>query len=147
MSAENESGELGVSGDAITYRSPREKWSIPVEEIRLIAEFTNSDGPHIDDYFFVFLTAPENGWYEASFYAKGRDETLAALGSKHGAKLECGLCNSTQYKTRILWPAHLKDHPLMDVIPPTKQNLWQKMTDSGSGEIRLSTAARSAFLG
>lgn len=145
MTNEEYSGVLECSDATLSYRSGVGDWTIPISAIRLIAEYTNSDGPWIDDYFFVFLTAPEGGWHEASFYAKGREAALCALEKKIGTQLECGLCGSTEYRTRILWPADLRDQVLMDVIPPQKQNLWQRLTDSGARDIVLSDAARKAF--
>src|SRR5207248_3557514 len=111
----------------------------------LIGEYTNSDGPYLDDYFFVFLTAPEGGWHQASFYAKGRDEALTALSKSIGAPLQCGLCNCTEYKTRIMWPTQLEDQELMEVLPLKKQGPWQKLMHWGERDIRLSAAALSAF--
>jgi hypothetical protein len=145
MTNEEYSGELECSNSTLSYRSGVGNWSIPISAIRLIAEYTNSDGPWIDDYFFVFLTAPEGGWHEASFYAKGREAALRALEKKIGAPLECGLYGFTEYRTRILWPADLRDQALIEVIPPKKQNLWQRLTDSGARDIVLSEAARQAF--
>lgn len=139
------SGGLSFADDTITYRSSHSNWSVPISSIRLIAEYTNSDGPYLDDYFIVFLTAMENGWYEASFYAKGRDELLNALSRNLAAPLDCGLFNSAKYKTRIMWPPHLKDQPLMDTLPPEKSNWWQKLGNSGDRDLRLSTAARQVF--
>jgi len=111
----------------------------------LIGEYTNSDGPYLDDYFLVFLTAPEGGWHQASFYAKGRDETLAALSKDLGVPLECGLCHSTQYKTRIMWPPHLKDQELMEVLPLKKKSLLKQIMHWGERDIRLSSSALKAF--
>ena len=145
MTDKEYSGELRYADGSISYHAGHSTWSLPVEEIRLIAEYTNSDGPHLDDYFLVFMTAAENGWHEASFYAKGRDTVLSALSAMLGSPIECGLCDSVEYKTRILWPAHLKDQPLMDIIPSPKQNWWQKVTDSGARVLQLSAAARRAF--
>ncbi len=145
MSHPNHSGELRCGAGVITYHSPAGDWSVPIADVRLIAEYTNSDGPYVDDYFFVFLTAPEGGWHQASFYAKGRDEALAALSRTIGAPLECRLCDSTEYKTRIMWPPNLKDQELMEVLPPKKRSLWQKLLHSGERDIRLSAAALKAF--
>jgi hypothetical protein len=145
MTPEEYSGDLRYANGIISYRAGHSSWSLSVSKVRLIAEYTNSDGPYLDDYFFVFMTAIEDGWHEASFYAKGRDEFLAGLSAELGVSLECGLCNSTNYKTRILWPESLKGQPLMDVVPPSKQNWWRKLTDSGTRELKLSTAAREVF--
>lgn len=145
MNPKDYSGELRCDGEVIAYHSALGDWSVRITDVRLIGEYTNSDGPYVDDYFLVFLTAAENGWHEASFYAKGRDQTLAALSRSIGSLLECGLCHSTQYKTRIMWPTHLKDQELMEVLPPTKQSLWHRLTDSGARDVRLSAVARQAF--
>lgn len=145
MTRDEYSGVLKCDGDTLVYRSALREWSVSISDIRLIAEYTNSDGPYVDDYFFVFLTAPEGGWHEASFYAEGREVVLRALEQKIGAPLETGLCHSTDYRTRILWPESVKGQPLMDVIPPANQNWWQKLIDSGERDIILSKAARQVF--
>lgn len=144
-SSKEYSGELRCDGKVIAYHSALGNWSVPITSVRLIGEYTNSDGPYVDDYFLVFLTAPENGWHEASFYAKGRDEALATLSKSIGVPLDCGLCNSTQYKTRIMWPENFKDEELMEVIPPKKKSFWRRLADFGAREIRLSAAAHQAF--
>ena len=145
MKDADHSGELRCSAGVIAYHSDGGDWSVPVADVRLIGEYTNSDGPYLDDYFFVFLTAPEGGWHQASFYAKGRDEALAELSRSIGAPLECGLCNSTHYKTRIMWPPHLKNEELMEVLPPNRRSPWQKLMHWGERDIRLSAAALKAF--
>ncbi len=147
MTPEEASGEIECLDDTLVYRSGLGNWSLPISSIRLVAEYTNSDGPFLDDYFFVFLTAPEDGWHQASFYAKGRDAALTTLGRKLGSTLQTGLCNSTEYRTRIMWPEKVRDQPLMDVIEPRNRTWWQKLTDSGSRDIVLSRVAREVFGG
>ena len=51
---------------------------------------------------------------EASFYSENRDACLRTLGDHWGAKLNCGLCNSTDYASRILWPGHLVGEPMFE---------------------------------
>ena len=75
----NESGTISYANGIVSYQQDSFSWSISISDVHLIGEYTNSDGPFWDDYFFVFLTAKENGWHQASFYANGRDEVLAAL--------------------------------------------------------------------
>jgi hypothetical protein len=145
MNDRDYSGELRCNAGVITYHSALGDWSVPLVDVRLIGEYTNSDGPYLDDYFLVFLTAPEGGCYQASFYAKGRDETLATLSKDFGVPLECGLCHSTQYKTRIMWPPHLKNEELMEVLPLKKQSLLKQMMHWGERDIRLSSSALKAF--
>jgi len=70
--------------------SYRQNWKLPMSAIRLIGEYTNSDGPYLDDYFFVFVLA-DGTWRQASFYAEGRDGFLSALGkpSAHNSNVAC----------------------------------------------------------
>jgi hypothetical protein len=147
MTRDEFSGVIECGEDVLTYRSGFGDWAIPIAGIRLIAEYTTSDGPWLDDYFFVFLTAAEGGWHEASFYAEGREAALRELGSKIGARLDAGLCASTEYRTRILWPGAFRDQPLMDVVPAPKRTLWRKLVGNGSRDIVLSSAARRIFDG
>jgi hypothetical protein len=44
-----------------------------------------------------------------------------------------------------MWPPHLKDQELMEVLAPKKQSLLQKLVHWGERDIRLSPAALSAF--
>src|SRR5688500_1399372 len=94
-----------------------------------------------DDYFFCFATGPAM-WREASFYAEGRDEFLRALGAKLGAPLEAGLCNSTDFASRVLWPPSLAGQPMFrfEATPP-KDRLGKLF---GLGEISQTYSERIA---
>ena len=114
------SGRIQLDGDVIRYRSAvYGDWDLPVSELRIVGECTNQDGPVVDDYFFCFATGP-GMWFEASFYAEGRDEFLEALGVKLGARLVTGLCHSTDFASRVLWPPSLAGEPMFAYteLPP-----------------------------
>ena len=116
MSAPNQSGRIKLEGDSIVYTLPeREAWRVPVADLRVVGEFTTTDGPHGDDYFFVFIA--RDHCFEASFYADGRDTLLAELGDILHHKLQTGLCYSTSLASRVLWPARFEGHPLFDLVP------------------------------
>ena len=139
------SGELKCVGGLLSYKAEGVSWDLKISDIRLVGEYTTAKGPYIDDCFLVFLTAFEGGWYEASFYARGRDTVLPALGAALGAPVEAGLCNSTHYKTRVIWPPKWKDQELMDVVPPKKKGLLGRLFDSGERDIVPSKAMREIF--
>ncbi len=145
MSEKNTSGEIALVDGAITYRVAGDGWTVNVTDVRLIGEYTTANGPCVDDYFFVFLTAPENGWHQASFYAQGRDKFLADLSAALGSRIETGLCNSADWKTRILWPSTVAGEPLARTVPkPTRWGrLWKRI--NGTQEVVLSDAAKSVF--
>ena len=144
MNAPHNSGELGCDDLQLFYRYEKGCWSIAIPNIRLVAEYTTSSWG--DDYFFVFLDQTQDKYFEASFYAKGRDETLGTLGKKLGVKLECRLVNSTDFKSRIIWPLHLEDKPLFDIIPnETAFARFREKWLYGPVRITLSEAAKSVF--
>jgi hypothetical protein len=129
----------------LSYKAQGVSWELKISSIRLVGEYTTANGPYIDDYFFVFLTALEGGWHEASFYAQGRDEVLRSLSVALGAPIETGLCNSAHYKTRIIWPSKWKDQERMEVLPRKTNGLLARLFDSGDRDIMPSKAMHEVF--
>lgn len=103
-----ESGVISVSGRELSYRSAHYgEWSIPLSEVREISEFTTSEGPLADDYFFCFRTARKEA-VTASFHAVGWDGLWPVLAQSFPGLIRPGLCDSTSFRTRILWPQDTK---------------------------------------
>ncbi len=117
-----DSGQIELDGNVIRYTSATYSgWTIRVDDIRIIGEATNQNGPFADDYFLCFATGPEM-WHEASFYAASRDPFLAALESRLGVTFQLNLTSSADFASRILWPLELADKPMFkyeDVPPKT----------------------------
>jgi hypothetical protein len=112
---------LRLDGTDLVYSSvEHEHWRLPVRKVRAIGEYTTAAGPTLDDYFFVFVTEDSECWFEASFYADGRDAFLLKLSKLLGADIRAGLCNSTSWETRVLWPQTLEGEELFTFIPETK---------------------------
>ena len=145
MSKENASGEIALVDRVITYRVAGDGWTVNLADVRLIGEYTTANGPCVDDYFFVFLTAPEDGWHQASFYAQGRDKFLSDLSVALGSPIQIGLCNSADWETRILWPLTVAGEPLAETVP--KPTRWGRVWDriNGTQDLVLSNAAKSVF--
>lgn len=75
----------------------------------MVAEYTTNEGPWADDYFLVFVES-DNGKLSvvrASLYSDGTDEVLRDLGQCWAANIETRLHNSTEWKSRVLWPPEL----------------------------------------
>lgn len=102
---------LRVDGSSLKCNddSGMRRWSLPIETIVLISEYTTNEGPWLDDYFLVFVTVEEGQFYfsTCSFYADGRDEVIARLGERLGSPTALGLVNSTDWKSRVVWPPEL----------------------------------------
>jgi len=102
---------LRVDGSSLKCNndSGTTRWSPQIETIVLISEYTTNEGPQLDDYFLVFVTVEDGQLYfsTCSFYADGRDEVVASLGERLGSSIELGLANSTDWKSRVLWPPEL----------------------------------------
>jgi hypothetical protein len=120
-----ESGQR-LEGDAVIYALPGTGgWRVVLDDLRLIGEYTNEDGPFADDYFLVFAT--EDRLFEASFYADGRDACLAQLSDRLDTPLLLQLACSTDFDSRILWPESLDGRPLLDFRPVKRGSLLGRL--------------------
>jgi hypothetical protein len=101
--------EVFLNGDLV--------WSLTIANLVFIGEYTiESFG---DDYFLEFITTKDGllNLFEVTFYSDGRDEAMAALGKKLGQPLPFGLCNSTAFKSRGMWPPELAGKPYRTLVP------------------------------
>ncbi len=130
----SESGEIRFEGDWIRYRSSGYgAFDLRVDEVKIIGEFTNDSWA--EDYFLCFVTGRDR-WFEASFYARGRDEFLARWAARVGSIAPLALANSTTFASRVLWPMTLADQPLFDFEhSPSRERgwlgWWQKRLGAG----------------
>jgi hypothetical protein len=91
------------------YFEYRLLWQVAVDGVLMVAEYTTNEGPWADDYFLVFVES-DNGNLsvaKASLYSDGTDEVLRDLGQRWAANIETRLHNSTEWKSRVLWPPEL----------------------------------------
>lgn len=144
-----QSGVINFDGSLISYTSSHYgSFTFPLSEVAVIGEFTTDNGPYIDDWFLVFVPDRGRGWFEASMYAEGidsmREQLSAALGSSiYGA----GLFASTDFASRILWPAALGDRPLFTFSLVTASSFLRRLKLSILPEVSrsLSPDALSAM--
>lgn len=97
-------------------------WELPVSAIRVVGETTNQNGPYVDDYFLCFASGADS-WYEASFYAEGRDEFLNSLERFLRCELHLSLVGSTDFASNVLWPPHLAGKPMF-TFTPVQPTTW-----------------------
>ncbi|HLJ88971.1 MAG TPA: hypothetical protein VKZ53_19280 [Candidatus Angelobacter sp.] len=104
---------LQVGNSVLEYRDTAGalRWSLPAKSVVLIAEYTTNEGPYVDDYFLVFTTVEDGTLYSStcSFYADGVFDTLKTLQEHLGAPIQLGLAASTEWRSRVVWPADMAD--------------------------------------
>ena len=129
---------LRLDGENIIYEIDKEIcWNISVKSVEVVGEYTDSNGPYIEDYFIVFVTAPQHERYIASFYACGRDLFLHDLGETLNCEINCGLCGSTDLDSRVMWPLSLVGKKLFDFVPVRSKSILGKIRQWLSGECNI----------
>ncbi len=138
---------LSLDGDLLRYEiKEKAAWCLPVKFIRLIGEYTDTSGPLADDYFLCFAVDAA-GWWRAPFDSHGAAEVLTGLSDRLQTHLQMGLANSTDYASRILWPADLTGQAMFTFHDRTGRRLWQRIWFSvfPAKSQELSEAARSVL--
>lgn len=111
-----DSGLINIVNGSIIYKSTTyTNWEIPIANIIVVGEYTNDQGPLLDDWFICFLVDDLNGWHEASNYADGiSDFKKEFLETKGVSNMYSDLGSSTDYNSFILWPNELYGKPLFN---------------------------------
>jgi hypothetical protein len=105
------------------------RWSVPVGSILLVSEYTTNEGPYIDDYFLVFVTAEDGKLYfsTCSFYSVGVEEALSMLQEYLGSAIQLGLQGSTEWRSRVAWPAKMAESEYFTFTPVPAETLIEKL--------------------
>ncbi len=130
-----DSGVLTLKDSTLSYASPvYGNWQVPLSEIIAFGEYTTDNGPHIDDWFMVFVTRDYN-WVEASNFCTGREVVRDELAEHWNVEsLHGELTFSTDFSSRAIWPAEIAGRPLFDFVE-RPQSIWQKIKSFGIGLI------------
>jgi hypothetical protein len=140
-----ESGRIELVGDTIRYESAAyASWAINVQDVRIVGEATNENGPFCDDWFLCFATAREK-WHEASIYASGCDTVLSALSVRLGSALKLGLAASTGFGSRILWPHELAEKPMFAYEAGPAQSMVGRLVGATTCRQAYSDVVMAAF--
>jgi hypothetical protein len=118
-------GAVSLDDGNIVYRDEELQWCLPISSICLVGEYTNQSGPVADDYFIVLLSRTRESWYEISHDAAGLDALMNVLRDTLGGALDTKLANSTDFRSRVMWPAALVDKPLFDFVP--SNSIWGRI--------------------
>ena len=137
-------------GRAVSYRNSAHEshWQIPLDHVVLFAEYTTDEGPLVDDYFLVFVTKVSDTpqFVTASFYSEGLDDVLTHLAAFWNSEIQLTLQGSTDWASRIVWPANLAGHEYFEckeVQPGTFFQRLRKLVLGPSREYVPCQAVRS----
>lgn len=105
------------------------RWSLPIRSLVLVAEYTTNKGPQCEDYFLVFVTVEDRELYfsTCSFYSDGRDEALSILQNRLGSPIQLGLQGSTEWVSRVAWPAKMAEREYFTFSPIPAETLGAKL--------------------
>ncbi len=98
---------------------------INVFDIKAIGEFTTADGPFIDDWFLTFIT--QTDWIEIPMYTDGMTEFLTDLGNLLNSNLSAKLTNTTDWKTRVMYPIYFKEKELYELENIEPKTFWERV--------------------
>lgn len=115
---ENSSGIVRLQGDTVFWDyNNKNILQIDLNDIAIIGEYTNSEGPYLDDWFLVFVTK-DGQWQNIPWYANNIDELTQYLSNKFHQDLNVTyLANSIEWKSIVLYPTHLKEKALFTLTP------------------------------
>ena len=108
-----EVGTVTYNDGSIEFRRGDDGWRVRLEAVCVIGEFTDGSGPWGDDFCAVFVERESGAWHVLPYDADGCDDVLKLLGRKLDTPLTTTLANSTEFRSRVIWPEQLRDRPLL----------------------------------
>jgi hypothetical protein len=105
MVQEHNSGIVTIEGKIVTWHYQELVISkFDLDDVVVIGEYTNSDGPWFDDWFMAFVFKNLE-WQHISFYATNIDGLLKVLSERFDQTLVLGtLADSTKWNSVVSYP-------------------------------------------
>jgi hypothetical protein len=148
-SSEQVINKLFISGSQVVYDfDANEGWTMDIDKIVFIGEYTTANGPYVDDYFIVFAESKDE-WWQASFYAIDHNSFWDELGKRLNCELVPSLTGSVVWASKVIYPAKFAGQNLFDIakVEGKSLNLFQKLlgADDESEKIQLSADVKNLF--
>jgi len=131
--------KLTVINEKIIYeQDPQNKWALDINKIIFIGEYTTSNGPTTNDWFFVFADTIDE-WWQAPALSVDHTIFWNELVGKLNCEITPKLFASTNWATRVMYPKTLEGQELYTVVKTksTPKTFWQKITDSNDDNEHL----------
>ena len=110
---------LRIEGTNVVYEPDVGRgWQFALSDLRLIGEWTTDQGPYVDDYFYGFAVGRPHRFYKAPLGAN--TSIVYELATALGQPLTSALGNSTDYRSRVIWPPALEGRDLFVYSPEAR---------------------------
>ncbi len=139
---EKESGKVSLENNRLIWKLHGKRIvDLPIDDVKLIGEFTTAMGPFVDDWFMVFYN-DEFECFEISMYAEGIDKLMIEIGELLGFELPGTLLSSTEWNSSILFPNKYRGENLWDIVRIKPKSFFEKLkTLVGSYKTELELTA------
>lgn len=108
--------KISISDHIIIFESDEfSRWTLSIDTLKVIGEYTTQEGPFVEDHFLVFVDI-ENKLYEIPVAADGLTEVLNKISLLIKYELKISLYFSTEFKSRVIYPEILKDEDLFTFV-------------------------------
>ena len=120
-------GRVHLADDTIVYCSESyPSWKIGLNEIQVIGEFTNENGPYCQDHFLAFV-ADVKSCHELPCGAHGFSAMKGQLERHLNGHLELQLIFTTTFESAVLWPFEMKGQRLFHFSRTNPPTMWAKL--------------------
>jgi hypothetical protein len=131
--------KLTIEENRVVFeQDPKNKWTLEIDKIKFIGEYTTNAGPIADDYFFVFADTVDR-WWQAPTLSVDHEKFWKELGQRLKFEIAPGLFHSTTWATRVIYPKTLEGQELFKIVKTEnkKQNFIQRLLGIGGERERI----------
>jgi len=107
---------LEIEDGNLIYSEAGVSWRVRIDDIVVVGEYTNANGPGLDDWFLIFGYRPQGQiLFRQIPVPLEIEEVLGKLGKMRGGEpIRLQLVGSTEWNSRVLWPDTLVGKPFFN---------------------------------
>jgi hypothetical protein len=147
MAQEHNSGIVTIEDNIVTWCNQELVVSkFDLDDVVVIGECTNSDGPWFDDWFIAFVLK-NSEWQFIPFYASNIDELLKVLSQRFDQSLALGtLANSTNWNSVVRYPKSIAGKQLFTSTSEYKVSKSRSLFQNALDKLGIDSSNISAFI-
>jgi hypothetical protein len=126
---ERQSGKVLIQNDNIIWYDREDKviGTIPLNKVKAIGEYTTSEGPLVDDWFYLFFIS-QNDIRQVSAYATNLNSVLESLSAKYKCDIIGHLSHSTTFESNVIWPTQLRGQKVYEALATDgPKTVWERI--------------------